>query len=207
MKPLVIWLIKGLVLSVIIITMVFLRSMLQTLRVDLYRANAELELRPQIESQAVALKMDLEKNDDAIKKVQALIPSKDELNVFIEQLSGSAQDLGVNLTVPTVEEKTTLDARGLPVTAQGPLADIHMQLVGSGDADALVQFLHVLETAPFVVTVESFHLEAVSTRTVPGSFMAPQAQPTNQPAPVKVQKGYLEVNVTIAVKNANQTKK
>lgn len=204
MKTLYAWFIKIAIGCVLLGAILVLYPKVEAARIDVYVAQKKVQQRPLTISKVAAIKLDLEKNTANIKAITALLPVKDQLNTFIAQLSKQAQTSGVALSVPLVEEKIEKDESGQVAPPVGPILNVRIKLIGSGDAAALLQFFHFVETSPYLISVESWQLDTASTKTLPRSGALPGGSPELlQPL---TSSGYLEARVIIGVVNPNWVK-
>ncbi len=198
MKQYIVWIIKIAILVLLIIGIWYLNRLVHEKQVLVFLAHQQLDQKSELSSQAVAIKQEIKKQTADLQQITSLTPPKDQLNMLIAQIGDEARRKGIDLTVPIVEEAVVLDEAGQKTTASGPIVNVKLKLVGVGSPAALVQFLHVIETQPYLIEVQDWHITSDTKIITPaGSLNAP----SNPSEIAKEVNGSLDANVVISVAN------
>jgi hypothetical protein len=198
MKQFISWIIKIVALVVLTTGIWYVNGLVREKKVQVFLSEQQLDQKSELSNQALAIKQEIKKQTADLDQIASLTPPNDQLNVFIAQIGDEARRQGIDLTVPVVEEDVVINESGQRTEASGPIVNVKLKLVGTGSPAALVQFLHVMETEPYLIVIQGWHITSdTNIITTAGSLNAPLA-------PNEVGKqvnGSLDANMIISVAN------
>lgn len=128
-------------------------------RTALREQEASLEQLPQVVARQGAAQAELEKRAFDVQRVKSFLVAKDQIGKLVTEIEAAAREAGVEMAVPAVEEKEQLDEEGRIVPPGGPLFEVRLKIVATGQPAALLKFLHAAEHMQYLVYWESFRLD------------------------------------------------
>ncbi|MCH8748296.1 flagellar biosynthetic protein FliO, partial [Patescibacteria group bacterium] len=144
---------------------------------------------------------ELRNSQERIQRLDDLIVTRAEVGVVVSTLEGLATDAVVALQIPTITE--VVDETTVPPQERvpGSFVEAEIKLIAVGAPEKLVQFLHAVEHAPWLLAVPSWTIKSSNTA-VPGIVpVAPAGLPSGQAIiPVPASTGLLEASVLLVLK-------
>lgn len=120
----------------------------------------ELVRLPAVTVREGALKAEIEKRALDVQRIRAFIVGKEQLAQVVSEIENIGRDVGITVSIPTVEEKEVLDENGNVVPPSGPLLDVRLKIVAIGNPKRLLSFLHTIEHMQRLTYFESWRLDA-----------------------------------------------
>lgn len=155
------WLIGGLELALLL----GLSTVLVWLSWAIQEARRELAERERRAAQifahvgeASALAAELEAREAVLRDVALLVPAERDIGSVVALLEREAVKRRVTLRVPQVEEVKLDQEDGDRLPPAGPLRDVRLQLVVSGEAERVLSFFRQVEHLPYLLRVVQWEL-------------------------------------------------
>lgn len=166
---------------------ILLHTRVATLRTDIAYRLRLLEAAPLADQRSQELKKELQKAQDAMKKISPALVSRDNLVQVVNDVSSVAKASNVTVQIPEVQP----DAE-----QEGVLQDVRVRMNAVGSPSNLVAFIYRLEHLPYLLRIVSWKLD-VSSAASPQSFVG--AVPPDSSASATTSGGTLLVDVIVSL--------
>lgn len=153
------WIIEGIVFVLLIVATIWGWQMLSNFREEVLQGASTLEMRPEEQVLFASVQSEISRRGDDVASVESLIVERNQLGDVVGQIEGAAQDAGVLVALPEVEEKAVFNEHGNEVEPSGPIQEVRIAIVATGSPRDLLEFLYQLEHLPYLVTLDDWRLD------------------------------------------------
>ena len=199
----------ALAVVILIIAVVFLNMKIQSVRrqIDISKETISLSLGNL--ARESALKAELERRAHDLDRIRAFVLKKESVGDYISALEAEASRLGLDLSIPAIDEERVVDENGEVIEQSGVLKKVRMKANVSGGTVEMLNFLNAVEYQPYLSGVVGWTLVtgdgAVTTGSRLSSLRAgvlnmPPADRNNNVLPSKPQ-GRMEMNILLSIFN------
>lgn len=129
-------------------------------RTRLLQQEEELAHVPESQVRQTATQAEIAKRQFDIDRISAFVVPEQQLGNVVETLEKAGQDRAVRLELPTVEKKDSLDEAGNIVPTAGPIREVRLKLVGTGNPKNLLALVHDIEHMQLLTYFESWRIDA-----------------------------------------------
>lgn len=193
--------ITGLLLAILIIGGdVWLWRVVAAMRIDVARTRATLVASPLRILELASLQAELARRQKDIARLQQYILSRDELDTFVNAVEQEGKHVKVAVVISAVKEKQRLDEQGQPVAPSGATEEVEFDITAAGAPEDLLEFLHKVESLPYLLYLESWNIMTGTTVASLGLTNSIPASPGGT-AVVNPQdpSGHLEASIILSI--------
>ena len=192
---------EGVLLITLLVAAWYVYGFTVTIRDMVYQQEQELVEAPEQVLRELAQLNELRNSQERIQRLDDLIVTRAEVGVVVSTLEGLATDAVVALQIPTITEVVDEATAAQQESVSGSFVEAEIKLIAVGAPEKLVQFLHAVEHAPWLLAVPSWTIKSSNTA-VPGIVpVAPAGLPSGQAIiPVPDSTGLLEASVLLVLK-------
>lgn len=171
-------------------------------RRQLITQQASQSQEPEAALKQASLQYELREQTQGLAELNTVLISPDQIGDFIGHLEQTAARHDVRLSIPTVKEARRTDARGKVIPSSGPLIDIGLSIVAVGTPPALLNFVHDVELAPYLVTFTEWEVNTTASTPLGFSATEPAAAPAAEEETTAVPAvSVLNAEAILSVKN------
>lgn len=160
---------------------------------------AAVEQAPERVAQQEKLKAELALYDTSIRGASALAPAEAEMPVILDWIERTSARYGVKTQVPGITEEVKRDDNGKAIPWTGPLKEVRLLVLATGEPVQLLRLLDGLEQMPFLLRVKAWRIKAEAETGGNLALVAPAA-PGEEALPLKPL-GSLEVTLILSLRN------
>lgn len=128
--------------------------------------------RPHYLLQLTTVQQELRGRMPDLERVLRLIHNPQDIITFIEDMEETAAGYNIDVEVPSINEVKELDEAGVPIEERGPFRSISLTIHGQGKTENLLQFLHEIEHAAYLVSLKDWSIAAQSVTVSPAPVTA-----------------------------------
>jgi len=139
---------QGLLIVFLVGISVWLVYTVRLTRAEVRQQGEVLERLPEEESRRVMLRGELERRRHDIERIKALVARRDQVGEVVNRIKAEGLARDIDVRVVQVVENVE-DEEG----STGPFKDVRLKIVGFGDPENLLDFLHASEHLPYLVSV------------------------------------------------------
>ena len=163
LKKILVGRIVGIVAVAVLIGAIFvLADRVQEVRRSLLMKQSLLEGSLKTAVYQASLQDQLIEYEADITRVEGMMPIQDEIGMIISYIEAEAKKNNITVKVPIVGEEFVYDKNGDKIEPMGSARAVRMQIQARGDPIALINFMHSIEHAPFLLGTVSFVFDSDS---------------------------------------------
>lgn len=154
-----VWIIEVTVFVLVIAGMFWAWSILTNYRESVLGQALVLERRPEEQISFASVQAEINRRQDDFETVRSLIVERNDLGEVIGSIERVAGTSNVLVSLPEVEERQLVDESGTIVPPSGPIQEVRISIVASGDPRDLLDFIYRVENLPYLVWFEGWRLD------------------------------------------------